>query len=188
MTYFNSREIAAIALCAALWGILNAVLSPAFFAATHMPFLCDVIGFGVLTLAAWWTHKPGAITLIGLIATAVNFIVTPGGVFFLGFTVASLFFDVATVAVGYPPETKKSTLMAASMIGISIASAAVAGYLIGVFLMPPQATASAGGAIGWAGLHAVGGVIGGAVGSFLVLGLKARKVAPSAFEGKAATA
>jgi hypothetical protein len=34
-----------------------------------------------------------------------------------------------------------------------------------------------GGVIGWTGLHAIGGVIGGAVGTSLVTGLDARKIA-----------
>lgn len=69
MAYFNSRDIAAIALSAALWGVLNSIFSPIVFSITHLPLLCDLIGFTVLTVAAWWIRKAGAITAIGLIAT-----------------------------------------------------------------------------------------------------------------------
>ena len=177
MTYFNSRDIAAIAISAALWGVLNAVLSPVFFSIFHLPFLCDLIGFSILTLAAWWIRKFGAITLIGLIATAINFIIVPSSLFFLGFTVASAFFDLVTRALGYSRAFGKATFTAFSMTGISVSSAALAGYLIGSFFMAAQAMTNWGGVLGWAGLHAVGGVIGGFIGAFLVTGLKARKVA-----------
>jgi len=33
-----------------------------------------------------------------------------------------------------------------------------------------------GGVLGWAGLHAIGGVLGGAIGTSLVTGLDARKI------------
>ncbi len=176
MTYFNTRDIAAIALSAALWGVLNAILSPVFFSMTRLPFLCDLIGFSVLIFAAWWIRKPGAITLIGLIATVINFMIIPAGVHFLGFTVASIFFDVTASVAMYGGLFKKSAYTAVSMMGISVSSGALAGYIIGTFFMAAQAMANWGGVIGWAGLHAIGGVIGGAIGVFLITALKNRKV------------
>jgi len=176
LTYFNTRDIAAIALSAALWGVLNAILSPVFFSITRLPFLCDLIGFSVLIFAAWWIRKPGAITFIGLIATVINFIIVPAGVHFLGFTVASVFFDAVASAAMYGGVFKKSVYTVVSMMGISVSSGALAGYLIGTFFMAAQAMANWGGVIGWAGLHAIGGVIGGIIGAFLVTALKNRKV------------
>ena len=41
---WRSREIATIAISAALWSVLNATMSPVFFALTKMPFLCDLLG------------------------------------------------------------------------------------------------------------------------------------------------
>jgi len=177
MVYFKSTDIAAIALCASLWGVLNAVLSPVFFSIFHLPFLCDLIGFTVLSVAAWWIRKFGAITLIGLIATAINFIIVPGGVHFLGFTAASVFFDLTVSLVAQRAFTKP-VLTATSMMTLSIASAALAGYLIGTFFMALPAMVQWGGVLGWAGLHAIGGIIGGAIGSFLIIALNARKVMP----------
>jgi hypothetical protein len=93
-----------------------------------LPFLCDMIGFSVLILAAWWIRKFGAITIIGLIATAINFGL--GGSFhFIGFTVASIFFDFATRIIGYDASFKRPSLTIPIMMAISIVSAALAGFL-----------------------------------------------------------
>jgi hypothetical protein len=177
MTYFNTRDVAAIAICASLWGVLNSILSPVFFSMFQLPFLCDLIGFSVLTLAAWWVRKFGAITVIGLLATIINFALVPNGVFFLGFTAASAFFDLTISLVGYNRPFSKKAYTIASMMPLSIVSAALAGYIIGTFFMAGPALAPTGGVIGWAGLHAIGGVIGGAIGTSLVTGLDARKIA-----------
>lgn len=173
--YFNSREIAAISLCATLWGVLNTLFAPIFFRMFGLPFLCDLIGFSVLILAAWWIRKFGAITIIGLIATAINFGLG-GGIHFIGFTVASIFFDFASRLIGYNKSFKKSNFTILSMMTISIVSAALAGFVIGSFFMAGPALTNWGGIYGWAGLHAIGGVIGGAIGTFLIIALSSRKV------------
>jgi MFS family permease len=141
-----------------------------------MPFLCDLIGFSVLVLAAWWLRKLGAITAIGLIATAINFTLVPGGFQFIGFTGASIFFDLTTAGLSHITPFRKAGYFFASMVPISIASAAVAGYIIGVFFMAGQALVKWGEALGWAGLHAIGGIIGGVIGVFLIAALNSRKI------------
>jgi hypothetical protein len=175
MTYFNTRDVAAISICAALWGVLNTIFAPVFFRMFGLPFLCDIIGFSVLILAAWWIRKFGAITIIGLIATAINFALG-GGIHFIGFTAASIFFDFATRLIGYNNSFRRSAFAVVSMMAVSISSAAFAGYLIGTFFMAGPALINWGGVLGWAGLHTVGGVIGGAIGTFLILALSTRKV------------
>ena len=174
MPYYNSREIAVIALLAALWGILNSIFSPIVFAMFQLPILCDMIGFSVLPLTVWWVRKLGAATMVGLISTAINFIFNPAGVFFLGFTAASVVFDTLAWLVGYDVYFKRSSLTAISLFSISVLSAAVAGLIIGTYFMPAPALANWGGVLGWAGLHAIGGVIGGFIGIALVTGLVAR--------------
>ena len=182
MAVLKSRDVAAIALCAALWGVLNSMLSPIFFRIFHLPFLCDLIGFSILSIAAWWIRKPGAITLIGLIATVINFIIVPTGIQFLGFTAASIFFDAAISLAGYNRAfTKKSHTITTIMV-FSITSAALAGYLIGTFFMALPAMTQWGGVLGWAGLHSIGGIIGGAIGSFLIIALNARKILPQGLQ------
>jgi hypothetical protein len=177
MTYFNTRNVAAIAICAALWGVLNSIFAPLFFSMTHLPFFCDLIGFSVLIIAAWWIRKFGAIIIVGLFATVINFALVPGAVHFLGFTVASIFFDVAISLVGFNTPFSRKAYTVASMMPISIGSAALAGYIIGTFFMAGPALVPVGGVLGWAGLHVIGGIVGGAIGTSLVTGLDARKVA-----------
>ena len=176
LTYFNTRDVAAIAICAALWGVLNSIFAPVFFSMTHLPFFCDLIGFSVLTLAAWWIRKFGAITIVGLLATVINFALVPGAIHFLGFTVASIFFDVTISLVGFNKPFSRKAYTVASMMPISIVSAGLAGYIIGTFFMAGPALAPVGGVLGWAGLHVIGGIVGGAIGTSLVTGLDARKV------------
>jgi len=68
---------------------------------TGLPFLCDLMGFSLLTLAVWWARRFGATTIVGLIATVINFIFNPTGTQILGFTAASIVFDVAAKLIGY---------------------------------------------------------------------------------------
>lgn len=176
MVYLKTRDVAAIAIGAALWGVLNSIFSPIFFRMFGLPFLCDLIGFTVLTVSAWWIRKFGAITAIGLIATAINFIFNPTGTHFLGFTAASVVFDVLSRLAGYGNFFKKPINTMIIAIAISTFSAAVAGLIIGVFFMTGTALVRWGGVLGWAGLHAIGGVIGGAIGGLIVNMLVSRKV------------
>src|SRR4030042_4863674 len=94
MTYFSSRQLAAVALFAGLWGVLNSIFSPIVFRVFGLPILCDRIGFAALGLTFWWGRKFGAVTVVGVVATIINFLLNPGGVFFLGFTAASFSFDL----------------------------------------------------------------------------------------------
>lgn len=174
MPYFNAREIAAIALFGALWGVLNAVLLPIVFRLTGLPIFCDLVGFSSLALAVWWIRKLGAASTVGIVATILNFVFRPGAVHFLGFTAASIIFDVLTRLVGYERIFSKSASTIFSITLISIFSAAVAGLIIGTFFMAAPALAQWGGVLGWAGLHAAGGFIGGLIGATLIASLKGR--------------
>jgi len=175
--YFNTRDVAAMAICGALWGVLNAMFGPIFFRATGMPFLCDIIGFAILILGAWWIRKLGAVTIVGLIATPIN-LALGGGIQFLGFAIASIFFDLVVSVIGYQRSFKTPAYTITSMMPVSIASAGVAGATIAaVFMTGVPVLAKWGGIAGWAGLHMIGGVIGGAIGTTLVLALKKRRVA-----------
>ena len=176
MTYFSTRDIASIALFAGLWGVLNSIFSPIVFRMFGLPILCDMIGFAILALTAWWIRRFGAVTAVGLIATIINFLFNPAGVHFLGFTVACTVFDVITKLIGYDRSFKKPLFTTVSMLSISVLSAAVAGTIIGIFFMAAPALDRWGGVLGWAGLHAIGGVIGGFIGTVLVTGLAARGI------------
>jgi hypothetical protein len=172
--YYTSYEIAAIALLSALWGVVNSVFSPIVFNMLGLPILCDMIGFAVLAVTVWWIRKLGAATIVGLIATVINFIFNPGGVFFLGFTAASVVFDVVSWLARYNIYFKKTFLTTISLLFFSVLSAAVAGFIIGTYFMTAPALAQWGGVLGWTAIHAVGGTIGGFIGMVLVTGLVAR--------------
>jgi hypothetical protein len=174
MPYYNSRELAAIALFSALWGVLNSIFSPIVFSMFGLPILCDMIGFALLSLTVWWVRKLGAASLVGLIATAINFIFNPSGVFFLGFTAASIVFDVIAWLARYDVYLKKASSTAITLLSISVVSAAAAGLIIGTYFMAAPALANWGGVLGWAALHAAGGIVGGVIGTALVIGLVAR--------------
>ena len=176
MTYFSTRDLAAIAICGALWGVLNILFAPLFFRATGMPFLCDLIGFAVLILGAWWIRKFGALTIVGLIATIINFALG-GGIQFLGFTVAAIFFDLVITIIGISRVFNKPANTAIILMIVAISSAAVAGTIIGtIFMAGAPLLTQWGGVVGWAGLHMIGGVIGGIIGITLVSTLKKRKI------------
>jgi hypothetical protein len=74
----------------------------------------------------------------------------------------------------YNRSFRARSLIVGSIGLASIFSAGVAGYLIGSFLMPTMALTRQGGVLVWAGLHAFGGVIGGAIGIGLILTIKTR--------------
>ena len=178
MAYFGTRDLAGITIFAALWGVLNVIISPIFFQAFNMPFFCDVIGFSALILAVWWVRKAGTATFVGTIAVIINLVFRPTALHFFGFFVASIVFDVLVLLLGYKRVFEKKLLGAIGFFAVSVFSAAVAGLIIGSLFMAPVALTSWGGVLGWTGLHAVGGVIGGAIGVSLVNALIARSVTP----------
>lgn len=60
---------------------------------TGLPILCDMVGFASLTLAVLLIGRFGSASIVGVIATLINFIFNPAGVHFLGFTVAGIVYD-----------------------------------------------------------------------------------------------
>jgi hypothetical protein len=163
---------------------MNSIFSPVVFSMLGLPVLCDMIGFAVLSLTVWWVQKLGAATLVGLIATIVNFIFNPGGVFFLGFTVASMAFDFTSWLARYDKYLRNTSLTTISLSFFSVLSAAVAGLIIGTFFMAAPALSKWGGVLGWMGLHMAGGIVGGFIGVVLVTGLATRGVRKTDLERK----
>lgn len=176
MHRFKSKDVASIVVFSALWGILNSTISPVFFRVTGLPLLCDLVGFSVLALTVWWVRKMGAASFVGAIATIINFVFNPGGLHFLGFTAASIVFDALTCLIGYNRIFKNANSTVAYTLVVSAASASVAGLIIGTFFMAGPALAKWGGVLGWAGLHALGGFIGGMIGATLVIALTTRGI------------
>ncbi|NHV98592.1 MAG: hypothetical protein HA496_02965 [Thaumarchaeota archaeon] len=174
MAYFNIRDVASIALFAALWGVLNATVSPIVFTMFGIPVFCDMIGFASLILALWWVRKLGTASTVGLVATILNFVFRPSATHFLGFTAASVVFDVLTWAFRYGNCFERKRVGAVFLLVASTASAAVAGFIIGVFFMAAPQLVKWGGVLGWVLLHMAGGVVGWVMGVSLVLSLEAR--------------
>ena len=176
MVYFGTRDLTGITIFAALWGVLNAMISPVFFRLFHLPFLCDLIGFAALILAVWWVRKLGTATFVGFIATIINFMFRPDAVHFFGFTAASILFDVIASLTGYRRLFEKKLLGSTILFALSVFSAAAAGLIIGTFFMEPGPLQRWGGILAWSGLHAIGGVIGGTIGVTLINALTARGI------------
>lgn len=174
MQSLNSRDVAAIAIFAALWGVINSLFAPVVFRMIGLPILCDLIGFAVLALTVWWTAKFGVATLVGLVATVVNFVFNPTGFQFLGFTAASAVFDITTRLIGYSNCFRNSTSTTVSVLFGSALSGTVAGLIIGSFFLPEATLARWGGVLGWAGLHMIGGILGAFIGVLLITGLNTR--------------
>lgn len=176
MPYLETQDIAAISILASLWGVLNSTISPILFQISGLPILCDIMGFTVLALAVWWTRKLGSATMVGLIATIINFIINPAGITFLGFTAASAIFDLVIWVIRYDRVFKRRIHVVASVVPASFVSAAVAGLIIGTFFMAAPALAKWGGVLGWAALHAAGGMIGGIFGFILITAIISRRI------------
>jgi len=175
MNYFTSRDIAAIAMCAALWSVLSAYIAPIFWRTTSMPFFCDMLGVISLTLALWWIRKFGAVTVTGITATIIMMMLNPNATHFFGFTAASVIFDVLTRLIGYQNCLEKQIISVISLLFASVASTAVAGVVIGTFFMNPNFLMTRfGGVAFFSVLHAAGGVIGGTIGLMLTKALSTR--------------
>ncbi len=174
MAYLSIRDIVAIALFAALWGILNATVAPVIFTTFGIPVFCDMIGFMSLILAVWWVRKLGTASAVGFVATVLNFVLRPGAVHFLGFTAASVVFDLLTFVFRYENCFSKKLVGAILLAIVSTVSAAVAGFIIGTFFMEAPKLAKWGGVVGWVILHMAGGIVGWLLGVVLTLSLEAR--------------
>ena len=176
MSYFTNKDIAAISIGAALWAILNILISPIFFQMTRLPFLCDLLAFASLILVTWLTRKFGAASLTGIIATLLTLILRPAAFHMLGFVGASVVFDILTRAISYKICFNRNPLVGSSILVIlSIFCAGIAGAFIGIFFMNFDVLS---GILMWAGLHAFGGLLGGSLGVIIVRALVLRKIHP----------
>jgi len=137
---------------------------------THLPFFCDLLAMISLILGIWWVRKIGTATLIGITATVINFIFRPMAFHFLGFTVASIVFDMLAFVVGYNRVFNKK-LGSLILIVLSVVSAWVAGLIIGSFFMGGRVSV-----LFFSLLHSIGGLIGSVLGVMLIKGLEARGV------------
>jgi len=176
MAYLTSRDLIAVAACAASWAILNALIAPIFWQVTHMPFFCDLLAFVSLTLAVWWTRKFGAVTLTGLIVAGLTLMLRPTAFHIFAFAAASFLFDLLTRAAGYRNCLDRRVSSVVCIVLFSMISAAVAGAIIGSLFMTLSTLEAI---LTFAALHSIGGVIGGALGVLTVRALAARGLIPA---------
>jgi len=173
----RTKKLAAVSLSAALWAVINWLISPIFWNITHLPILCDMLATSLLILTLWWTKSLGAPSLMGLVATALNFVLRPSAFHFLGFTAACFVFDITAYLIGYSRILANSVKGGILAIATSTASSAVAGFIIGTLFMNPTFLATSfGGVTFFAGLHAAGGLIGGILGVTFIRGLESRGI------------
>jgi len=179
LVYFTTRDLAAVALSASLWAVLNWLVAPIFWQLTHLPILCDMIGASLFILTHWWVRKPGAVSFMGIVATVLNFILRPGAFHFLGFTAASIMFDAAAVIIGNRNSLERGLVSSVILVANSLVSTCVAGVIIGSLFMDPMFLSQTfGGVAFFAVLHGGGGLIGGVLGVIIVKGLELRGVVP----------
>jgi len=174
MAYFSSRDIVAIVMCAAIWAVLNNTLAPIVWAMTHVPFTCDLLGFVSLILVAWWTRRFGAASLTGILVSVLTLMFRPDATHMIGFTVASILFDILTRTVSYRNSFDKPLPSTLSLVSFSTICAGIAGLIIGSFFLDIKIALEV-----FAGMHAGGGFIGGIVGLVLIKALTVRLGTPS---------
>jgi hypothetical protein len=158
----KADDVAVIAMSAAFWSVLNATLAPFFWQVTRLPIFCDLLAMISLIIAVWWVRKLGTATFVGSLATLLNFILRPGAIHFLGFTVASAVFDALIRAFGYKRCFSGSA--GPAFLAVSgTASTWVAGLVIGAFFMGGSVP------LAWfSALHALGGLIGSLFGIAII--------------------
>jgi hypothetical protein len=138
------------------------------------------MAFAALILVAWWTRGFGAASLTGVIFGLLTLVLRLGAFFNSAFVVAAIAFDLLTRTAGYNRIFSKRIVGSIVVVLVSIACAALAGLIIGAVFM---GFTTLPGVLAFAGLHAIGGVIGGLVGVGVVATLKGRRIDPGAVKG-----
>lgn len=173
MPYFNTKDVVAVAMSAAYWAILNNTLSPLFWRMTHLPFLCDFLAMVSLIIVAWWTRKFGAVTITGLLVSALTLMLQPNAFQMLGFIAASFLFDVLTRVIGYKNVFDRPLLSTLTLVAFSIIATWIAGLIIASIVMNIESFA---GILTFSGLHAIGGLLGSIIGVIIVRALNNRMI------------
>ncbi len=168
----QTRDLAVSALSAALWSVLNLTISPIFWTLTHLPILCDVLASMALLIAVWKVRKLGVGTMVGIIATLITFLVRPGALYFLGFTIASIAFDVFSWMVKYTNVEAGKKGSALLFITLTV-SMWIAGLIIGFVFMGFGNTLQA---LIFSLFHASGGVLGSIAGIITISAISRRGV------------
>lgn len=169
--YLTTKDISVIALFSGIWAILNLAISPFIWQVTHLPFTCDLIGFASLIVAIHITRKPGMGSAIGLVSTLLTLFLRPDALYFFGFTIGSITFDVFSIAVGYETFFDRKAVSLLTILIVSAASATLAGLVIGRLFMALGDIVSI---LTFSALHGIGGIMAAIIG-YPVVGALRRK-------------
>jgi hypothetical protein len=156
-SYFSTMNIVLIAIFSALWAALNLTLGRFGFAWSGLPIFCDFSVFSTLLLITWATSKFGAASLVGIIGSAITFLINPSPST-ASFVAAAVLFDVLMTVNHHEPCVK------AYNIGTAALSTAIAAYFAGVITGALFMNNSLEWALTfWGGWHFIGGIIAAAI-------------------------
>jgi hypothetical protein len=121
--------------------------------------------------------------LVGVIATIINLLLRPSAPHFIGFTVASVVYDGLAGLIGYRRLFAHPIGSLVGVLAFSVVSGGVAGFIIGQLFIDPGVIDNVyGSPVIFAGLHALGGVLGGFLGFLLIHAIQLRGVFPQTSE------
>jgi len=137
-----------------------------------------MVGVSLIIITIWGVQKLGSASMMGAIATILNFILRPGAVHFLGFTFASIVFDVLTRLISYNSFNHRISSYVA-ILAISFISTLFAGFIIGnLFMNPVYLSNMYNSILFFTILHGAGGILGGIIGMIIIRSLEARRIIP----------
>ncbi|HUK84537.1 MAG TPA: hypothetical protein VLU95_01605 [Candidatus Acidoferrum sp.] len=146
-----SVNIALISIFSALWVVLNLTVAPISFRLTGLPVIHSVVIFFILFLVIWATSQYGAVSLVGIIGSAIV-LLSGGPLPVIGFILAAIIFDLVFLVNHHRFNFKPANVGVA--VFATVAAAFSASILNFVLVSPAFAL------IVWAGLVIIGGIIG----------------------------
>jgi hypothetical protein len=147
-------DVALTGVFCAVWGLLNLILGPLSFQLLQLPLLHDFAAFFPLLLIAWATERFGTSSLVGIIG-AIIAIFLGGPPLIVCFAAAAIIFDLLMIANKHKVQITGYSLV--TTVIATLASAYIAGVLIGVLFTPGQTLQWA--LTFWGGWHLVGGIL-----------------------------
>ena len=169
-TYFETIDIAFVAIFSALWVVMNLTLGPLSFQLMGLPILHDFGIFFTLLLVTWITGHLGTSTMVAIIGSLIA-IPLGAPLLILGFVAGAVVFDLLFLINHHKIRNSAKTLTLSFII--TVLSAYVAGIAIGILFM--------GNGVQWAltiwgGWHLVGGIVAAAITLPIIAGLEKANV------------
>lgn len=153
-TYLTTVNIALTGVFSAVFAVLNLTLGPLSWQLLQHPPLHDFAAFFPLLLVTWATGQFGTSSLAGIVGSIVA-ISFGGPPLIICFAASAVIFDVLMFANRHKIRISMYNLTIAAIA--TIASAYLAGVLIGVLFTPNQTLQVA--LTFWGGWHLIGGIM-----------------------------